>query len=654
MLYQEYRQKNKKRIEFLEKLWKRRFYILGAFVLLLAVIAALLGITGIVFGESFPVTVTYGEALNFEAKAIFRDAAVEYRAVGGNWSSEEPKLVGEYEARGVSTDAVGNERYGEAMRFTIQPRPAEVTVVGEEFLYGESPSASALLAEGDRLTAFVFDYDWGRSLSCDVSVREVTVKNEADVDVTHCYTFTYPEKRLEVIPRAVTLSTAGAEREYDGTPLSAKGYEFVSGSLAYADRIEMTYSVSQTEAGTAENIPELTILSEDGQDVTAFYTIQWEPGSLTVTPREVSFVSRGASRTYGDVELSAPAPLSGSFVRGHSLVLLQDVSAFDAGSYPYEEIFSVIDGEGRNVTANYDLDFGGAALTVVPRPITVWTGSATWIYDGELHDTAYEGGYGLADSSPYPLLAGHYLSPDPESEQLTDITDTETEVVTVENPLRLFVLNEREEDMTDNYAIVYERGELRIKSPVIVTFFCSLYLYDGNEHAIGEGQYTIVKPPDAAVEVFAERLPSLTDAGEIYLEDIIAANEEGRRIVSITDPYTGRDAYSENRLDLAAMGTPVLQVLPRPITIATASASVLPSGEMLIGAELENPWWVSIGSSIVSGQTLEVEVTGVLSPTQEEAENTVGMLLVLDRYGNDVTHNYAISFDFGTLSWIME
>ncbi len=652
MLYQEYRQKNQKRLGFLEKLWKVRFFILGGLVLLLALIGTLLGITGIVVGEEFPMSVTYGEALNFEAKAVFRDARVEYRAVGGEWSSEEPRLVGEYEARGVSESVTGGDRFGEAIRFTIVPRPVDVTVSSDDIVYGDAPSASAELAYGDRLSAVSFKYEWQTSVRCLISVSSALILNEEGADVTNCYALNFPRDSIGITPRPITVRTAAAEKEYDGTPLTAEGYELVSGTLAYDDRIESADFASLTDVGSVGNRPELLICNGNGENVTAHYDIEWELGSLSVTPRAVSFLSRSESGTYGDIRPSAPALLSGSLVQGHSLVLTEEASAFGAGTYSYEELFCVVDGEGRDVTGNYELDFGGTAFTIEPRPITVWTASRTWIYDGRPHVTSEEGDYGIAASSPYPLLGGHTLSPDPESGQLTEITDTETEVVTVENPLILRVLTAEGEDVTDNYTIAYEKGELRIKTEVIVTFYASSRYYDGTPLSVGEDDYSVVKPPDTYVEVHADVLPSIEGTGSLCVEDIASLNAGTRRIVTILDFSTGADAYADNRLRFETAGdVPVLEVLPRPITIKTPSVSVYPTGEPFIGSELALPSWISLGT-LVAGHTLEVEVTGVLDPLEERAENTVGGYRITDRYGNDVTHCYEVTLDEGVLSWL--
>ena len=652
MLYQEYRQKNKECIAFLEKLWKRRFFILAGFLLLLAIIGVLLGITGIVVGGQFPASVTYGDPLNFKASAIFRDATLEYRPVGGNWSTQEPTLVGEYEVRGVSHDVVGGRRCGDPAKFTIEPRPAEVTIVGESLAYGDTPTVSAQLVEGDSLTGADFSYRWlTNGLRCVVTANNAAASNEEGANVTNCYAFTYSQKTLAVTPRAITLRTAGAEKVYDGTPLTAEGYDLVSGSLAYSDRIQMDFSAQQTEAGSAENIPDLIICSEDGQDVTEFYDIQWEAGSLTVTPRSLSLSSLNVERVYGDASLDAPGIWGGTLVTGHAFVLKEDISAFEPGSYPCETLFSIVDEAGKDVTGNYALNFGGAQLIVLPRPITVWTASRTWIYDGLPHNTAEEGGYGLSSESPYPLLTGHVLSPDPESEQLTDITDTETEVVTVENPLRLFVLNE-EGDMTHNFDVTYESGELRIKSEVIITFYNAVYLYDGTERSVGEDDYSVIKPPDAAVNVYHNRIPSIYDVGSLTIDDIKQADENDGPIVTVYP--VGADAYPENRVRFraAAEGAPVIEICRRPVTVTTASVSIYPTGRTFYGSSLENPWWISFGTSLLSGHRLEVEVTGVLTMDEEQAENTVGEYRVLDRSGRDVTRYYDITFDLGTLSWI--
>ncbi|MCQ2428973.1 MAG: transglutaminase-like domain-containing protein [Clostridia bacterium] len=116
---------------------------------------------------------------------------------------------------------------------------------------------------------------------------DIHIVDQNGVDRTSCY---WPVRRfgtLTMEPAELTLKAADAQRPFDGTPLTAPGYEIISGALVPGDVIEVCEVVgSQTQIGRCDNIINigtLRIVNQDGTDVTANYHIVTEKGTLKVT-----------------------------------------------------------------------------------------------------------------------------------------------------------------------------------------------------------------------------------------------------------------------------------------------------------------------------------------------------------------------------------
>ena len=116
-------------------------------------------------------------------------------------------------------------------------------------------------------------------------------------------------------------------------------------------------------------------------------------------------------------------------------------------------------GSSKNIANGYTLrvvnyvdDATYDVLTVVPREITVTTGSATKPYDGTaLTDSSYYVSYGL-------LGTGHKLS--------IEVTGTISNVGTARNFVNkesLKITDKNGKDVTKNYVVTFELGYLTIK-----------------------------------------------------------------------------------------------------------------------------------------------------------------------------------------------
>lgn len=651
MLYQNYKEKLSGCMKFLEKVWRFRLFVLIGIVLLLALLFTMLGITGTVYAESCPSSTEYGTPIAFQAKALFRKPETQYRRAGEeSWTNEQPIVAGDYEVRAVSRSGFGGETHGKIFSYSVLPRQAEVSVAEEIYVYGEELTASAELVYQDTISESAFS---ARAISedrCEVEVERVTIVSEDGEDVTSCYDLVFKSALLALKRRNITLRVDDTSKIYDGTPLSSEKYALKEGSLADGDTLSISFPVSLTEAGERENTPVFCILNADGEDVTPFYDIREEIGTLKVEARHIDILGTDCEKTYDGQPLALSAfriaeetPLVG----GHRLEQIEEIT--EAGIYSAKELLRIVDENGQDVTYCYTFD-ALPDIRIHPLKIAVETSSETWVYDGEPHSAANEQDLWLAEDS-MPLLAGHTLSVDPtclSAVTLTEITDSETEVGYRDNALVCLITDGTGKDITKNYEIEYRYGQLRIKTKVIITVYPISKYYDGKELAFEREDYAIKAPPDEDVSL--EGLPTITEAGEITLGELKAGvtviiSEKGTG-----KPYQGINVLEWNGSDYTA----VLTVHRREITITSNSVATVCEGRPLYGYEEgKQSYYISMGS-LAEGHRLEVTVTGVLYPDEQQASNTIDAFCIYDEEGREVTQNYLAALSEGILEWIEE
>lgn len=111
---------------------------------------------------------------------------------------------------------------------------------------------------------------------------QVQILDAAGADVTGDYTIRYNLGRLKVTPKMLTVTSKGASKEYDGTPLINPDYEIsdiVPGHNAY-----VLVMGSQTNVGYSLNtITTVRIMDRSGADVTNNYQITKREEPLIIT-----------------------------------------------------------------------------------------------------------------------------------------------------------------------------------------------------------------------------------------------------------------------------------------------------------------------------------------------------------------------------------
>ena len=310
---------------------------------------------------------------------------------------------------------------------------------------------------------------------------------------------------------AVTLTSASAEKTYDGTALTSDS--FTAEGLPSGFTVSATVSGSQTDAGSSANtIDSYTIYNADGTDVTGQFTnVTLQSGTLTVNPLPVEFDlgfrgevdgdggsgdggSSSGSGGSGDGG-SSPAvleymghtyfpewivasyegvddpvdpidwnldgevagPYSFTFtLPGEAKLQLNGMGYTDVGSYTLEPESTFLEGKKDN----YEITFTNNKLEITPLALTI-TASASKEYDGEpLIGSDAVKIEGLADGDIITVTA----------------TGTITNAGTTDNPYTIDWGNTN----PNNYTLTEELGLLEVTpKKVTLTTGSTEKLYDG-------------------------------------------------------------------------------------------------------------------------------------------------------------------------------
>lgn len=656
MLYREYKQKLDKRLSIVAMLWRFRILILAAVLLLIALISTSIGVKGIIYSEQCPKIVTYGDHIQIKSKAFFCKTAFEYRTEGGDWSTEEPEVIGNYEIRAVSTRTGGKKVYGNVFSYEIVPAKVTVTI-GNTMYFGDEPTLNAKLKYGDRFVTnrTLFSYSWQSFDTCNVylDLSQIRVVNSQGKDVTHCYELTAPPAFVKVNPRPITLVVFGAEKIYDGNPLRSSSYEVSEGTLRDGDNVIIGFPLSITDVGEIDNTPTLTIIGRNGEDASKYYEINQVIGKLTVLPRELTIRTHNVALTYDGNEHhvwdEAYDVISEvGLAYGHSLVATESTTVCDAGTYPNAVKVDIVSGN-KKVTSNYNINYEFGTVTVDKREIIIETNSASRVYNGEplsekdckvLPSDKKQSGIAAGDN----LRITHYT----RIPTITDVGSAKNELVAT---FQLYsnLWGATEKDVTNNYIIVdYRYGTLTVTPrPLTIRTVTREWTYDGQPHYAKE--FTVDKIGAETGLIVGH---SLVQNEEIT--DFATITEIGTKTnyfnsdVFVLDYEMGKNV-SRNYAISWEYGT--LTVTKRPIKITTASEQWEYDGKAHSNKNYTIESIADNGGLIAGHRIEQGEITEFTEITDAgQLDNRIRFDFRIYDGNKDVTDKYTIDWDYGVLT----
>ena len=269
---------------------------------------------------------------------------------------------------------------------------------------------------------------------------------------------------LEIAKRPVTVTANGGEKQYDGKPLTAAdtGYDIGGEGLVEGHEADVALSGSQTAPGASPATVESVAVKDGDVDVANNYDVATADGSLKVTNRDAKYevtlkANSSTGNVYDGTEKSAKGVVTDRFVIDDveyavSGYETQDPAEVAAGVYTNNVSgdFKVKDPAGNDVTSEFAVHTEDGELEILPREVTLASGSATKIYDGtalELPDVTV-GGDGFVGTEASVRATG----------SITDIGGPIDNTIVVE-PGEGFI--------AANYNVVYTVGKLTVTSASI-------------------------------------------------------------------------------------------------------------------------------------------------------------------------------------------
>ena len=219
------------------------------------------------------------------------------------------------------------------------------------------------------------------------TVEDYTIYTDGEEDVTAYFsnvTISDVKATLKVTQKDITVTGKSAEKEYDGTPVTAGAT--ISG-LVEADesKVIVTGSGSQTDVGEIDNVPVI----EWGEANPANYNIVDKVnGVLKVTTNSQTVVITAPSDTWTytgiAVELTGGGSVTG-LPEGLSIVMTPThPTLLNAGTYETGVSYYIMDeGLEKEVSGNFsNISVVPGTITIEKAPLTVTTGSASKYFDG--------------------------------------------------------------------------------------------------------------------------------------------------------------------------------------------------------------------------------------------------------------------------------
>lgn len=431
-----------------------------------------------------------------------------------------------------------------------------------------------------------------------------------------------PEQVFVLSPRPISVDFAVESYIYGEMCLQWATEQLRCAGLAMGDTLTDATLELSTDAdyNVTAQIRSLRIENNDGRDVTSCYDINCCDGLFAMQPRPITIVIESEEKLYDGAGWTGGSwRLEGTLADGDRLNCSIEALPEQAGAYDIHANVSVQNGAGEDVTAFYAVTVTPGTLTVHPRPLTISTGSASRVYNSkDLTENTWE----LVSGE---ILDGHRLQ--------VKVTASRRTVGTVQNTATVLLFDSQNVDVTENYAITMQLGQLTIEPiELVIRTDSSEKVYDGLTIEAGgqlvsgqvlKGQRLKINPR-----------PFGPDAGSYQNEVNVAVYDANGKDVTV-------DGYH------ITMELGSLQINRRPITFESGSAQKYYDGEPLKCEEFQRvsgTFASGGGNQSVSGVAYSGSQTSVgSSPNIFEVTISVpGM--------SSTTHNYDITYIYGTLT----
>ena len=202
--------------------------------------------------------------------------------------------------------------FGTGGKLTVKPRPVTITTGDAEKVYdGTALRRKAASSDIALFADHTIIYPADDKISSRINVGEEPNAFEVDImsggnSVKSNYLITNVWGTLKVTARAITVSTGGGTKSYDGTPLyntNANIETALSGAMSgYRARIAAGAKRFEIiNADSVKNKFDCEIIANGGVNVTENFTINYDYGTLTIEPVAATFSLNDFSEDINDL-----------------------------------------------------------------------------------------------------------------------------------------------------------------------------------------------------------------------------------------------------------------------------------------------------------------------------------------------------------------
>jgi transglutaminase-like putative cysteine protease len=455
--------------------------------------------------------------------------------------------------------------------------------------------------------------------------------------------------RLKIKARVLKLKAADYSWDYVGRFPFADvigTYDILSEPLSGDYEIEVTGAVDEeivyADESTTHRLTSVKILHK-GIDVTENFDLDYsETGTFSIYKRSLDVWAQSEEHVYTGEWFVIDANTYDCFglVDGHTLTAKTwGVSGLDVGEYMHV----IVDGSvvvldengnrygenGKLISENYAIQYSNGSLRITNCEVVITSHSDKKIYDGT---PLTNSGYDVVIMNESGALAtGHTL--------YVDVTGTRTDAGISENYFTYVILDENEKDISSQYSVTMNYGELEVTHrSLIISTGSAEKLYDGTPLTSDAWSWSAGEGEEGGLLAWHKILITCTgtrtDAG----------SSENTFIYTIVDTLDDNAEVWFNYAITEETGE--LKVLKRTLTFTTGPATKPYDGTPLTSAEY------TYVTGLMHEHKLDAERTYTTGSQTEigRSYNTL-TFVVLDADDNDITQNYEFSKDcvFGTL-----
>ena len=519
-----------------------------------------------------------------------------------------------YDVQLVFGELVVNARTGkDKYAITVTACSNTVTYDGEEHTVSgvtgdtyTNENKVTFTVEG--MSASVFGTDAGTYTNKVVGTP--VVKDPHGNDVTDQFKITTEDGKLTIDKRSVTITAGSAEKEYDGSALTADQADPKFTTKGFVDGqgiSDVTVEGSQTQCGTsASTIKDKSWKFQNGTNGNN-YSVTTEQGTLTVKHRsddkKYAIALTGKSDTVpsydGEEHTVSGVEQDKWTFDGVEYTVSNyraNASGTDAGTYSNivtsdKDGYKVTDPNGNVVTEEFSISVAPGTLTIKPAEATVTAGSATRAYNGSALTAAgaereftAEGFVGEDDIASATVEGS-----------ITNVGKTESNVV---QDSVVF----KDGTKASNYSITYKPGKLEV-TPVADEVVVTIAENSGTKDYTGSEQF---------VEGYELRSISNRNYAATDIEFVGSADH---KVAKGTDAGTYEmNLKPEDFKNNSANFTNVkFQIVDGSLTItkrAVTLTSATPAEKTYDGNPLEDRTVSITSGSLATGDKFVADVTG--------------------------------------------